>query len=460
MEKRKSAEIKKNPLFEYDGKLSLNQVVPLGIQHLAAAVVGIVTPALIIAQQCNLDVKSKTMLVQMSLILSGLATLLQLFPVFRIGSRLPVIIGISFAYLPTMQAIANDYITANPDDPQGAVAVILGAELIGGIVAFLVGMFIKQIRKFFPPLVTGTVIFTIGLSLYPTAVRYMAGGSGSEFFGSWQPWIVAMFTLIVVIFFNHFTKGFCKLASILLGMVCGYLLALVFTLTGVAQLIDFSSIGESAWFQAIPPMYFGIKFVPSAIISMVIMFIVNAVQAIGDFSSTTIGGMDREPTNKELSGGIMGNGISGVVGSLFGGLPVATYSQNVGIVTVTRVINRLVFAFAAIIMVAAGIFPKFSAVLTTIPQCVIGGATISVFASITMTGIRMIASAKLTPRNTAIVGLSVALGVGLTQVSGSLGGFPSWVGSVFGSSSVVVATLAAIFLNLILPKDKEADNKN
>lgn len=332
---------------------------------------------------------------------------------------------------------------------------ISGTQLFGGVVTILVGIFLKQIRKFFPPLVTGTVIFTIGLSLYPTAVRYMAGGSDSQYFGSWQPWVVAMVTLIIVVFFNYFTKGFCKLASILLGMIGGYLVALIFTWTGVAQLVDFSSIGESTWFQVIPPMHFGIKFVPSAIVTMIIMYVVNAVQAIGEISSTTIGGMDRDATDKELSGGIKANGVAGVVGSLLGGLPVATYGQNVGIVTVTRVINRAVFAFAAILMVIAGIFPKLSAALTTIPQCVIGGATISVFASITMTGIRMIVSAGLTPRNTGIAGLSVALGVGLTQVSGSLSGFPSWVGSVFGSSSVVIATLAAILLNLILPKDKK-----
>lgn len=449
-----------SPLFDYRGRPSIKQIAPLGLQHLAAAIVGIVTPAMIISRQCGLDAKDSTLLIQISLVVSALATLLQLFPIFRIGSGLPVIIGISFAYLPTMQAIASDYINLSPDNASGAIAVILGAQIFGGAAAFFVGLFVKQIRRFFPPLVTGTVIFTIGLSLYPTAVRYMAGGGGNPMFGSWQNWTVAGFTLLIVIFFNYFTKGFCKLASILLGMVGGYLLALLFTATGVvpaeSPMVSFANVGASSWFQMVAPMHFGIKFVPSAIISMVIMYVVNAVQAIGDFSSTTLGGMDRQPTDKELSGGIMANGVVSAVSALFGGLPTATYSQNVGIVTVTRVINRLVFAFAAGIMLLAGFLPKFSALLTTIPQCVIGGATISVFASITMTGIRMIVSSKLTPRNLGVVGLAVALGVGVTSVSGSLGGFPSWVGSVFGSSSVVIATLLAIILNLVLPKDKEA----
>lgn len=446
----------KNPLFDFDGKASLRQIAPLGLQHLVAAIVGIVTPAIVIAQQCQFTAEDTTLLIQISLVISAIGTLLQLFPIFRMGSRLPVVMGVSFAYLPTMQAIATDWISAHPDKPAAAISVILGAQLFGGVAAFLVGLFIKQVRRFFPPVVTGTVIFTIGLSLYPTAIRYMAGGGTPDTnanFGSWQNWLIAAITLLIVVYFNYFTRGFSKLASILLGMIGGYAIALIFTVTGVCQLITFENIRDAALFQMVKPMHFGITFVPSAIVSMVIMYVVNAVQAIGDYSSTTLGGMDRNPTDKELSGGIMANGIMGAVGAVLGGLPSATYSQNVGIVTLTRVVNRMVFAFAAIVMLIAGLLPKFSAALTTIPQCVIGGATLSVFASITMTGIRMIASAKMTQRNFGVVGISVSLGVGVTSVAGALGGFPSWVGSVFGSSSVVIATLAAIVLNLVLPNE-------
>lgn len=455
------------PLFQYKARASLRQIAPLGLQHLVAAIVGIVTPAIVIAEQCQFSASETTSLIQMSLVVSALGTLIQIFPIFRIGSRLPVIMGVSFAYLPTMQAIASDWIAMNPDRPTAALSAILGAQIFGGIAAFLVGLFIKQVRRFFPPLVTGTVIFTIGLSLYPTAVRYMAGGgtaavyeeatgqliSGNPWFGSWQNWLVAAATLLIVVFFNYFTKGFCKLSSILLGMVGGYLFAYILTVTGVCPLVSFDNVGTAGWFSIVTPMHYGLSFVPSACVSMVIMYIVNVVQAIGDFSSTTLGGMDRNPTTKELSGGIMANGIMSVIGSFSGGLPTATYSQNVGIVTLTRVINRMVFAFAAVLMLAAGLVPKFSAVLTTIPHSVIGGATLSVFASITMTGIRMISSAGMSQRNFGVVGISVSLGVGVTSVAGALGGFPQWVSSVFGSSSVVIATLAAIILNLVLPKE-------
>ncbi len=458
-----------NPLFSFDGRAGLRQVAPLGLQHLVAAIVGIVTPAMIIAAQCRFSPEDTTLLIQISLVVSALGTLLQVFPIFRVGSRLPVVMGISFAYLPTMQAIASDWINQNPNRPAAAISVILGAQIVGGAAAFLVGLFIRQVRRFFPPIVTGTVIFTIGLSLYPTAIRYMAGGggapvynevgalvSGNAWFGSWQNWLVAAITLLVVLFFNYFTKGFAKLASILIGMAVGYGVALLFTATGLCPLVSFSNVGQAAWFQVPAPLHFGVRFVPSAVVSMVIMYVVNAVQAIGDYSSTTLGGMDRQPTDKELSGGIMANGVVAAVGALFGGLPSATYSQNVGIVTLTRVVNRMVFAFCALFMLVAGLIPKFSACLTTIPQCVIGGATLSVFASITMTGVRMIASASLTQRNVGVVGIAVSLGVGVTSVSGALGGFPGWVASVFGSSSVVIATLAAIVLNLVLPEHTDA----
>ena len=429
-------------VFSYRGIPPAGQLIPLGLQHVVAAIVGIVTPAILVSNVCNLSPEDQTLLIQVSLIMTALATLLQLFPIFgRIGARLPVIMGTSFAYVPTLQVIGADF----------GLGAILGAELIGGLVAILFGVFVRQIRKFFPPLVTGTVIFTIGLSLYPTAVRYMAGGSGSEWFGTPKSWLVALVTLAVVVFLNNFTKGILKLASILIGMIVGYLLALCL------GMVDLSGVGGSAWFALPEFMPFEIKFVPAACVSLGIVYVVNAVQTIGDLSSTTMGGMDRMPTDRELSGGIIGQGIMSILGAFFGGLPAATYSQNVGIVTVNRVINRAVFALAAVILLVAGLMPKFASLLTTIPQCVIGGATISVFATITMTGIRMITEGGFTPRKSAVVGLAVALGVGITQVSGCLSGagFPAWVNTVFGSSSVVVSTLAAILLNLILPRERE-----
>ncbi|OUQ22296.1 uracil permease [Flavonifractor sp. An135] len=437
---KNASQTKSVSVFQYEGVPPLGQAIPLGLQHVVAAVVGIVTPAIMIAGTCGITGADQTLLIQVSLLVTAVATLLQLFPIGPVGSRLPVIMGISFAYVPTLQAIGGEF----------GLPAILGAEIVGGIVAILFGIFVKQIRVLFPPLVTGTVIFTIGLSLYPTAIKYMAGGVGKPDYASPKSWAVAIITFLVVLFLNNFTKGVLKLGAILWGMIVGYIISIPL------GLVDFSAVGQAGVFQVPMPMHFPIEFQPSAIVSLAIVYMVNAVQTIGDLSSTTIGGMDRMPTDKELRGGIIGQGVMSVVGALFGGLPTASYSQNVGIVTVNRVINRAVFAFAAIVLAVAGFVPKISSVLTTIPQSVIGGATVSVFAMITMTGVSMITSEKFDMRARTVVGLSVAMGVGISQVQGCLAGFPQWVTMVFGSSPVVVTAIMAIFLNLILPKTDSA----
>jgi len=431
---------KNSALYDFYGKPAPGRLIPLGLQHVVAAIVGVVTPALLVSGACGLSVAEQVVLVQASLLLTALATLIQLFPMARIGAGLPVIMGTSFAFVPTLLAIGARF----------DLATILGAQIAGGAVAIVFGLFVKRLRVFFPPVVTGTVIISIGLSLYSTAVTYMAGGGAARAagdFGSAKHWAAAMITLLVVLVCNNFTKGITKMASILCGMVVGYIAALCM------GLVNFAPVGQASWFYLVSPLRFGLRFVPSACVSMGIMFTVNAVQTIGDLTSTTLGGMDREPETRELSGGIIAQGLASVLGALFGGLPTSSYSQNVGIVTVNRVISRVVFAFAAGILLVAGFIPKFASILATIPQAVIGGATISVFAMITMTGVRMIATEGLTSRTATVVGLALALGVGVTSVADSLAGFPDWVGTVFGSSSVVIAAITAIILNLALPKE-------
>lgn len=428
-------------LFRWDGKPSWGETFPLALQHVVAMIVGCVTPAIIVSGAANLSTADSIILIQAALTMSAITTLIQLFPFIKtkwlvLGSALPVIMGISFAYVPSMQAIAADY----------DVATILGAQVVGGIVAALVGLNVKRIRKFFPPLITGTVVFSIGLSLYPTAINYMAGGVGKEGYGSWQNWLVAILTLLIVTCLNHFGKGIWKLASILIGMIGGYMIALVL------GMVDFSAIADAGVFQLPQPLHFGMKFEPSSCVAIAILFAINSVQAIGDFSATTSGGMDRMPTDEELQGGILAYGVSNTFCAFFGGLPTATYSQNVGIVATTKVVARRVFATAAAILLVAGLIPKFSSVLTTIPQCVLGGATISVFASIAMTGIKLITTEPMDFRNTTVVGLAIAVGMGVTQANGALAQFPTWVTTIFGKSPVVLATIVAIILNLVLPK--------
>lgn len=433
-------------LFELDGIPKMSRAIPLALQHVVAMIVGCVTPAIIISGAAGIDTADRVLLIQASLVVSALATLLQLFPMgskngFHLGSALPVILGVSFAYVPSMQAIAET----------GGIPAILGAQIVGGICAILVGLSIKKIRRFFPPLIAGTVVFTIGLSLYPTAINYMAGGTGQPGYGSWQNWTVAIFTLIVVTVLNHFAKGFLKLASILIGMIAGYIFSSFF------GMVSFSNVAQAGVFQLPEVMHFGIEFEPSACVALGLLFVINSVQAIGDFSATTAGGLDREPTTGELHGAILGYGVSNILGAFLGCLPTATYSQNVGIVATTKVVNRVTLGLSALIILTAGLFPKFSALLTTIPYAVLGGATVSVFASIAMTGMKLVMTENMNYRNTSIVGLAAALGMGVSQASASLASFPDWVTTIFGKSPVVIATLVAVFLNVTLPKDKEAE---
>lgn len=418
-------------------------------------IVGCVTPAIIIANALGLPQSERVLLIQVSLVMSAVTTLIELFPIGgKLGSGLPVMFGISFAYLPSMQAIVGG---------GGDIATIAGAMVIGGIVAAVVGVFVKKIRRFFPPIITGTVVFTIGLSLYPTAINYMAGGAGNTYevvvlrkgltsalvHGSWQNWAVAAFTLIVVMVMSNKGKGICKLAAILLGMIAGYIVAAVF------GMVDLSEVRDAAWFSLPQFMHFGIKFEFSACIALALLFAINAIQAIGDLTATTVGGLNREPTDQELQGGIVTYGLTNVLSAFFGSLPTATYSQNVGIVTTNKVINRVVFALAGGFLLLAGLIPKFSAILTTIPQCVLGGATITVFSTIAMTGMKLIASETISPRNTTIVGLSAALGVGISQSSSALSQFPESITIIFGKTPVVIATIMAVLLNLILPQENK-----
>ena len=456
---------KEGSLFELDGVPKLSQAFPLALQHVVAMIVGCVTPAIIISGAAGLETADRVLLIQASLVVSALATLLQLFPIgkrtgFHLGAGLPVIFGVSFAYVPSMQAIAD----------QGGIPAILGAQIVGGICAILVGLTIKKIRKFFPPLIAGPVVFTIGLSLYPTAINYMAGGTGSATYGSWQNWLVSLVTLAIVIGLNHYGKGLFKLASILIGLVCGYVLALCF------GMVDFSALSNAGWFQLPQPFAFGVKFDISAIIPLAILFLVNSIQAMGDFSATTSGGMDRLPTDQELNGGIIGYGISNIVSACFGCPPTATYSQNVGIVGSTKVVARKVFSLSAFILLIAGLIPKFSALLRTIPQCVLGGAVASVFAGIAMTGIKLLVSEGMSTRNTTVAGLSIAIGMGVSLSNGCLNqmtstiydglgmtmgleNFQSIINNTFASSPVVLATIFAVILNLVLPKDPKPEAK-
>ena len=435
-----------NSLFSLEGNPSLSTALPMSLQHLLAMIVGNVLPALVLSGAIGFTPEQQIQLVQASMFIAAIGTLIQSMPIFGVGAKLPIIMGVSFAYIPTILAIGGEY----------GIGAILGAQFFGGITAFIVGIFIKKIRKYFPPMVAGTVVFTIGLSLYRVAVNYMAGGfqATDPRYGGLVYWGIALLTLVVVLLCNMFGKGYIKLAAILIGIVVGYVASLI------AGIVSFNSIAAASWFNLPAIMPYRLEFPVAAVISMVVMYIVNSVQAVGDLSGTTVGGMDREATDEELSGGIKANGVISLIGSFIGALPTATYSQNVGIVAMTKVVSLKVIRITALMILFAGFIPKFGAFMTSIPQCVIGGATISVFAQITMTGMKLIVQDEMSVRNTTIVGLGIALGMGITQIpKEGLQYLPSWFNMVFASSPVVLATVVVFILNIILPKKTIAEEK-
>lgn len=440
-------------LFKYEAEVSNKDSIPLALQHVIAMIAGCIAPAIIFAGAIGLSAEDSTILVQMALIGSALTTLIMLYPIGRVGSRLPMIYGTSFAYIPTMLALGGQFQDLGPKE---IVAIVLGAQLVGAIASIIFGYGLKYILPFFPPLVSGTVVLCIGLSLYPIAIQNMGGGGDLTMagWGSWQYWLVAIITLVANIGFTHFGKGITQLSSVLLAMIIGYIVSFFF------KMVDLSSVSTAPVFSIIKPLHFGIKFVPSAIVSFVIIFIVTSIEGIGDMSSTTIGGMDRVPTDDELRGGIIGFGVANVIGTFIGTLPTATFSQNAGIVSINKVINKKVFSQAAIIILVAGLIPKLSALLTSIPAPVIGGATLSIFAAITMNGIRMITSQPLSLRNTSIVGVSVAIGFGFTTVvaaakSAGVVFMPDSLEVAIGASPVVLAAISAVLMNIIIPEKEE-----
>ena len=430
-----------NVLYTQSGVPPIGEAIPLALQHVVAMVVGCISMPMIVAAAACVSSEDQIIMVQGSLLVAALAILLQAFGVKGfISSGLPVMVGSGFAFLPTLRSVVE----------QSGMSGLAGAQIAGACMGMVVGLIFKKIRFLFPPIVTGSVVLTIGISLYDTAVNYMAGGVASDpSYGSAHNWILALITLAAVIIAGQFGKGMIKASATLIGMLVGYVVA---ALWGG---IDFSGVGTASWVQLPEPFHFAPAFHLNAVISLGIVFMVNAVQDIGQFEATANGAFERAATGAEITGGVIGNNLCSLLGGILGGVPVATAGQNVGIVVTTKVINRVVFGIAGGIVLIAGLVPKLSAILITIPQPVLGGATITVFGSIAMTGVRMLAREGLSPRSTFIAGLSVALAVGIPQISNAFAGCPAWIGQIFGGSEVIIVALSAILLNLILPKEKK-----
>lgn len=427
--------------FEVDGVPPLKEAIPLGLQHVFAMFLSNIAVPIILAKIVGLNEADLTVLVQSSMVMAGIATFIQCYPIGRIGAKLPVVMGSSFGFLPTNIAIASNY----------GMSGLLGATFVGGLFGGVFGLFIKPLRRFFPKVVTGTVVLTIGISLLPTGITAMAGGSGAEDFGSMKNWVVSLFVMTIVLFLNQFGRGMIQTSSILIAIIIGYVLALAL------NMVDFTSIQEASWFAIPQPFYFPLEFKLGAIAPMLVMFVVTSIETVGDVTAMTMGGASREPTDRELSGAVIANGITSSFGSIFNSFANTSFSQNIGIITLTKMMSRYIVALGSVFLIAAGLVPKLGAVLSTLPQAVIGGASIIIFSQITLTGIDILSADGLTNRSKLIVGLSLSFGLGLAQVPEALASLPSFLATLFGESSIVISCLVALTLNLILPEEKLAD---
>lgn len=433
--------------YEVDGVPPLKESIPLGLQHVFAMFLSNLTPAILVASICGITGQDLVILVQSSMVIGGIATLMQTYPIGNTGGKLPIMMGISSGFIPTNMAIAKNY----------GMPALLGAILVGGIICAILGYFIKHLRRLFPNIVTGTVVLTIGLSLLPIGINAIAGGDGTPDFASPKNWIVGLVVLVIVLLLQNYGKGFTKTSAVLIGIIIGYVIAIPL------GMVDFGSIRDAGWFALPKPFHFGMEFEMGAIIPMTIMFVVTAVETIGDVSAITLGGAGREATEKELSGSVISNGLSSILAAVFNTLPTTSFSQNVGMVALTKVMSRFVVATGAVFLLLAGFIPKFGAILSTIPQCVIGGASLIIFSQIAMTGIDILTQEPLTDRSKIIVGLSLIFGMGLSSVPEAMKYFPEAFTLIFGGSGIVIACLVAILLNIIIPEDKkekEEDGKS
>lgn len=437
-------------LYEFNGKAPFGQIATMGAQHLLAAIIGVVIPGRVVATAAGMQPMDIATVIQMCIIVSGVATLIQVL----LGSKLPVVMGTSFGYVPVLTSIVvyANALTGGDPNPD-AFAILMGAILVGSIAYFLVGIFMKHVRRFFPAIVTGTIIFSIGVSLLPVAIRYFAGGGGSPHFGEPQTLLVGFVTFLVVFILTNFAKGMLSLGSILIAVIVGFLLSLAF------GMVDFTTVQEAPIMAVPVPLRWGLQFRLVPILTMLIMCTANSMQSVGDLTAIT-SMMDRKPTDKELSGGVLSNFVSTILCAIFGSLPTATFSQNTGLVLTTKAINKGIFIFAAGVMILAGLFPPISAFLGAIPSAVIGGAIVGIFAAISVTGMRLIASQGFSKRNMQVVGTAIAFGLGIPMVAANgathpLQGLPDQFVTVFGNSMVIITTILVVALNLILKEEKE-----
>ena len=415
-------------------KLPFVQAAPLGLQHTLAIFAGTIAAPLIVAEALGLNPQDKTLIIQATLFMSGLGTLLQSSGFGPVGARLPLVLGTSFAYIGIAVTIGAQF----------GLSAVFGGALAAGLFQVFAGYIIKYLRFLFPPLITGLCILLIGLNLLPIGFSLAFGGAEAADFGASRHSLLAGTVLVTAVIIHQFGRGFLSLASIIIAMITGCLIA------WFMGFIDLGALDHAGWVSPPVPVPFGLSFEISAVFSFVLISTVAITETIGDISGTTIAGVNREPTDKEISGGVMADGCGSLVAAVFGCLPLVTYSQNVGLIALTGVVSRYVVSLAGIFMIIIGLFPKLAALIGAMPTAVLGGVSILMFGSVVAAGLKMLELSSFSQRNMLIAGLALAIGIGLPEQHGFLVRLPEQLRLIM-ETGLVPATLLAIILNLILP---------
>lgn len=426
-------------IFKLDGRVPVSKAIPFDVQHVLAMFVANIAPILIVANVAGLSEDQKAMLVQNAMFIAGIGTLVQLYPLWKLGARLPIVMGISFTFVTILSYVSATY----------GYAAAMGAVLVGGLIEGTLGLFAKYWRRIISPIVAACVVTSIGFSLLIVGATSFGGGSGSETFGSAQNLILGSVTLVCCLLFNIFAKSYWKQLSVLFGLVVGYILAIFM---GAVDFSDMNSVGVIALPQFMP---FVPEFNLGAIIAVTLIFLVSATETIGDTSAMTVTGLGRDVTDREISGSLACDGYMSSISSLFGCMPITSFSQNVGLIAMTKVVNRFTIMTGACVMILAGLVPVVGKLFATLPEAVLGGCTIMMFGTIVVSGIQMITRCGFNQRNTIIVALSLSVGIGFTEVPEIFTIFPQMVQQVFANNCVAIVFVVAIILNLVLPKDME-----
>ena len=425
-------------IYELDGRVPLAKAVPFGLQHVLAMFVANITPIMILAGVVGLDKSISAALIQNCMIIAGIGTLVQLYPIWRIGSRLPIVMGISFTFLSLAIGIATTK----------GMGTLMGAVIVGGVVEGCLGLFPNKWTKLIPHIVAATVVTAIGFSLLPIGANSFAGGQGAADFGSWQNWVVGTVTLLTCLIAQMINHQMVRSLSVLIGLIVGYLLALCM------GMVDFSGLSDVSIVSLPTLLPFTPEFHLDTILAIVCVYLVSATETIGDTSAICSGALGRNVHEKEMGASVACDGFVSVVAGLFGCTPLTSFSQNVGLSAMTKVVNRFAIATGACILILGGLFPLVGSLLATIPQAVLGGCTIMMFGSILFAGFQMMARCGFSQRNMIIVSLSLSVGLGFTSVTQLFSIFPQIVQTVFAENCVAVVFLLAVILNLVLPKEK------